>query len=78
MLASGRLLIGRSFKYHRPRGLLSAGIEEPNGLFTIGEGAAREPNVAATMVDLVDGLVASTQNAWPSPDFDLMAVNSVL
>ncbi|MCA3556071.1 sarcosine oxidase subunit alpha family protein [Aestuariivirga sp.] len=78
LLANDRLLIGRSFKYHRPRGIVAAGIEEPNALFTLGEGAATEPNVAATMVDLVDGLVARAQNAWPSPDFDLMAVNSLL
>ncbi len=78
LLANDRLLVGRSFKYHRPRGLIAAGIEEPNGLFTIGEGAATEPNVAATVVELVDGLVASTQNAWPSADFDVMAVNSIL
>ncbi len=78
LLANNRVLIGRSFKYHRPRGILSAGIEEPNALFTIGEGATTEPNVAATMVDLVDGLRARTQNAWPSADFDLMAVNSLL
>jgi methylglutamate dehydrogenase subunit C len=78
LLANGKLLIGRSFKYHRPRGILSAGIEESNGLFTLGEGATTEPNVAATMVDLVDGLVARSQNAWPSPDFDVMSVNSVL
>ena len=78
LLANDRLLVGRSFKYHRPRGILSAGIEEPNGLFTIGEGATTEPNVAATVVELIDGLVASTQNAWPSADFDVMAVNSIL
>ena len=78
LLANDRLLVGRSFKYHRPRGILAAGIEEPNALFTIGEGATTEPNVAATMVDLVDGLIASTQNAWPSADFDVMAVNSLL
>ena len=78
LLANDRLLVGRSFKYHRPRGLIAAGIEEPNGLFTIGEGAATEPNVAATVVELIDGLVASTQNAWPSADFDVMAVNSIL
>jgi methylglutamate dehydrogenase subunit C len=78
LLANGSMLIGRSFKYHRPRGILSAGIEEPNALFTTGEGATTEPNVAATMTDLVDGLVARSQNAWPSPDLDLMAVNSVL
>ncbi len=78
LLANDRIVIGRSFKYHRPRGILSAGIEEPNALFTLGEGARSEPNVAATLTDLVDGLVARSQNAWPSPDFDLMAVNSAL
>ncbi len=78
LLANNKVLIGRSFKYHRPRGLVAAGIEEPNGLFTIGEGARNEPNVAATMVEMTDGLVAKTQNAWPSPNFDLMAVNSLL
>ncbi|WP_395661634.1 sarcosine oxidase subunit alpha family protein [Aestuariivirga sp.] len=78
LLANDRLLVGRSFKYHRPRGIIAAGIEEPNGLFTIGEGATTEPNVAATVVELFDGLVASTQNAWPSADFDVMAVNSIL
>lgn len=78
LLANDKLLIGRSFKYHRPRGIVAAGIEEPNALFTIGEGARTEPNVAATVVELADGLVAKTQNAWPSPDFDLMAVNSLL
>lgn len=78
LLASNKVLVGRSFKYHRPRGIVAAGIEEPNALFTIGEGARTEPNVAATMVEMTDGLVAKTQNAWPSPDFDLMAVNSLL
>ena len=78
LLANDRVLVGRSFKYHRPRGIVAAGIEEPNALFTIGEGTTTEPNVAATMVEMIDGLVAHTQNAWPSPDFDLMAVNSLL
>ena len=78
LLANDRIVIGRSFKYHRPRGILSAGVEEPNALFTLGEGARSEPNVAATLTDLADGLVARSQNAWPSPDFDLMAVNSAL
>ena len=78
LLASNKVLVARSFKYHRPRGIISAGIEEPNGLFTIGEGAYTEPNVAATVTELTDGLVARSQNAWPSPDFDMMAVNSAL
>ena len=78
LLANGKLLIARSFKYHRPRGVMTAGIEEPNALFTLGEGARTEPNIPGTMTDLIDGLVARSQNAWPSADFDLMAVNSLL
>ena len=75
LLANGKTLTARSFKYHRPRGIVSAGVEEPNGLFTLGK---NEPNIPATTVDLTEGLVARSQNAWPSPDFDLMAVNSAL
>jgi sarcosine oxidase subunit alpha len=78
LLASNKIVVARSFKYHRPRGVFSAGIEEPNALFTLGEGNRSEPNIPATITDLVDGLVARSQNAWPSPDFDLMAVNSAL
>ncbi len=77
LLANNHVLIGRSFKYHRPRGFLSAGVEEPNGLFTLGEGGRTEPNIPGTTTDLVDGLVARSQNAWPSPAFDMMAVNSL-
>jgi sarcosine oxidase subunit alpha len=78
LLANGHLLVARSFKYHRPRGLMSAGAEEANGLFTLGKGATTEPNAVATLTDLHDGLVARPQNAWPSPAFDMMAVNSAL
>jgi heterotetrameric sarcosine oxidase alpha subunit len=77
LLANNKIVIGRSFKYHRPRGIMTAGVEEPNGLFTLGEGERQEPNVPATMTDLVEGLTVRTQNAWPSPDFDLMAMNSL-
>ncbi len=77
LLASNVTLVGRSFKYHRPRGFMAAGVEEPNGLFTLGEDARTEPNIPGTMVDLVEGLVARTQNAWPSVGFDLMAVNQL-
>jgi sarcosine oxidase subunit alpha len=77
LLGAGVRLIGRSFKYHRPRGLISAGAEEPNGLFTLGQGARLEPNIPGTMTDLVEGLVARSQNAWPSVEFDLMAVNGL-
>ena len=78
LLANGVTLVGRSFKYHRPRGFLSAGSEEPNGLFTLGEGGSTEPNVAGTVTELTEGLVARRQNGWPSVRFDLMAINSVL
>ncbi|MGH6932909.1 MAG: sarcosine oxidase subunit alpha family protein [Dongiaceae bacterium] len=77
LLANGIALVGRSFKYHRPRGLMSAGIEEPNGLLTLGTGGRREPNIPATMVELTDGTIAETQNRWPSVDFDLQAVSSL-
>ncbi len=77
MLANGVALVGRSFKYHRPRGLMAAGIEEPNGLLTLGEGGRQEPNIPATMTELVEGIVARRQNGWPSVEFDVMAVNSL-
>lgn len=77
ILANGVRLVGRSFKYHRPRGFLSAGVEEPNGLFTLGSGGRTDPNVAGTVTELFKGLEARCQNAWPSVQFDLMAVNSL-
>jgi len=78
LLAYNVHLVGRSFKYHRPRGILGSGVEEPNALFTLGDGGTREPNIAATVAELEDGLVARTQNAWPSVKFDLMAINNLL
>ena len=77
LLANGVTLIGRSFKYHRPRGIMSAGIEEPNALVTLGSGGRREPNIAATATELVDGLVAETQNRWPSLSLDIMEANRI-
>src|SRR5262245_29609591 len=77
LLASGHRLVGRSFKYHRPRGVLTAGSEEPNALVELRSGARREPNTKATTIELYDGLEATTQNRWPSIDFDLLAVNSL-
>lgn len=76
LLAAGAQVIGRSFKYHRPRGFLTAGVDEPNGLFTLGEGGRTEPNAQGTLVALTEGLSARSQNAWPSVRFDLGAVNS--
>ena len=77
LLAAGEQVLGRSFKYHRPRGLMSAGVEESGALVTVGSGARRDPNVKATTQELYDGLVAGGQNAWPSVRFDLGAVNSL-
>ena len=73
LLATGVTLAGRSFKYHRPRGFLSAGVEEPNGLMTLGHGARTTPNVPATVTELCEGLIARRQNGWPSIEFDVKA-----
>ncbi|WP_349371245.1 sarcosine oxidase subunit alpha family protein [Salinarimonas sp.] len=78
LIASGVDLVGRSFKYHRPRGILTAGPEEPNALVELRAGARREPNTRATVVELFDGLSAASQNRWPSLRFDLMAANGLL
>jgi sarcosine oxidase subunit alpha len=78
LLANGVRLMGRSFKYHRPRGPIAAGSEEPNALVTLGHGGRQEPNTRATVVELFDGLQARPQNAWPSLRFDAMAINDRL
>ncbi|RWO18468.1 MAG: sarcosine oxidase subunit alpha family protein [Mesorhizobium sp.] len=77
LLANGVSLVGRSFKYHRPRGIYSAGPEEPNALMTLGTGGRREPNLPATTVELTDGLVAESQNRWPSLKFDVQGINGL-
>ncbi|MDD9726413.1 sarcosine oxidase subunit alpha family protein [Roseovarius sp. SK2] len=77
LMGAGVKVVARSFKYHRPRGIFTAGSEEPNALVTLGHGAGQEPNARATMVELHDGLQAFGQNAWPSVEFDLMAVNDL-
>ena len=78
LLANDQLLVGRSFKYHRPRGILTAGSEEPNALVTVQRGAACEPNTRATVQPLYDGLVAMPQNAWPSLKWDILGINDFL
>lgn len=77
LMASGVKLIGRSFKYHRPRGIFSAGPEEPNALVELRSGARQEPNTKATTTELFDGLVANSQNRWPSLAFDLLSLNQL-
>ncbi len=77
LLANGVRLVGRSFKYHRPRGIFSAGSDEPNALVELRTGARHEPNTRATTIELFAGLVAQSQNRWPSLAFDVMAINQL-
>ncbi len=77
LMANGVSIIGRSFKYHRPRGIVSAGSEEPSALVTLRSGGRREPNIRATQIELYEGLEAYSQNRWPSAKFDLLAVNQL-
>ena len=77
LLANDIRLMGRSFKYHRPRGVLSAGSEEPNALITVKRGSDAEPNVRATVQEIYEGLEVRSQNAWPSLGFDALGVNDL-
>ncbi len=76
LLANGIRLVGRSFKYHRPRGIIGIGSEEPNALVTIERPTGIEPNTRATMVRVYEGLIVKSQNRWPSLDFDVGALIS--
>ena len=78
LLAAGVRVMGRSFKYHRPRGVMTAGSEEPNALVTVGRGAGQVPNVRATVQEVFEGLEVRSQNRWPSLNFDVLAVNDLL
>ena len=78
LLANDVHLVGRSFKYHRARGILTSGSEEPNALVQLGIGARTEPNIRATEIELYEGLEASSQNCWPSVDFDIGGMNNLL
>ena len=79
LLANGIHLVGRSFKYHRPRGIMSAGSEEPNAIVQVGnDKAITEPNVRATEVEIHEGLEATSQNCWPSVNFDIGGINNLL
>ncbi|NOX74228.1 MAG: FAD-dependent oxidoreductase, partial [Alphaproteobacteria bacterium] len=78
LVANDVRLVARSFKYHRPRGILTAGSEEPSALMQIGTGADSNPNVRATTQELYRGLNAASQNRFPSLNFDLMAVNDLM
>ena len=77
LLANGIHFVGRSFKYHRPRGIMSAGPEECNALVQVGDDPRTDPNTKATQLELIEGLKAMPQNCWPSLDFDVGEVNSL-
>src|SRR5690606_7785270 len=78
LLANGVQLMGRSFKYHRPRGVVTAGASEPNALMEIGTKGRREPNTRATMQEVYAGLTAKSQNRWPCLNHDIGAINGFL
>ena len=78
LLANGVHLVARSFKYHRPRGIYSAGAEEPNALVQLARGARTEPNTRATTLELYDGMAATSQNCWPSVRLDAGAIANAL
>ncbi len=78
LLANGIHLVGRSFKYHRPRGFFGAGVDEPNAKMQVEINGQSEPNVNATEIELIQGLHATSQNCWPSVKFDIGAINNFL
>ncbi len=78
VLASGQRVFGRSYKYHRPRGVIGLGSEEMNALIGVGVGARHEPNLRATQIELFNGMTAVSQNRWPSLNFDIGAINNKL
>ena len=78
LIANGVHLVGRSFKYHRPRGFFAAGVDEPNAKLQIQLNGHSEPNVNATEIELVEGISATSQNCWPSVEFDIGAINNLL
>ena len=78
LIANGVHLVGRSFKYHRPRGFFAAGVDEPNAKLQVELNGHSEPNVNATEIELVEGISATSQNCWPSVDFDVGAINNLL
>ena len=78
LLANNQTLVGRSFKYHRPRGIVACGPEEPNALVGLGKGSKFEPNQRATTTELFEGLHSNSQNAWPSLEFDIGGINRIM
>lgn len=77
LLANNEQVLARSFKYHRPRGIMSCGVEESGAMVTVGTGSRRDPNVKATSQELYPGLIATGQNAWPNVRFDVGSINGL-
>ena len=77
LIRNGIFLVGRSFKYHRPRGFIGCGVDEPNAKVQLYDGNKTEPNALATEIELVEGLIAKSQNCWPSVSFDFGAINNL-
>ncbi|HSG37587.1 MAG TPA: sarcosine oxidase subunit alpha family protein, partial [Paracoccaceae bacterium] len=77
LLANDQMMVGRSFKYHRPRGVVASGAEEPNALVNLGKGGKFEPNQRTTTTELFEGLYATSQNHWPTLEFDIGAINAL-
>ena len=78
LIANGVNIVGRSFKYHRPRGIIGSGAEEPNAIFQIGTGASTEAGIRGTQIELYDGLIATSEKGWPSLSFDIAIINDWL
>ncbi len=76
LLANDQMMVGRSFKYHRPRGIVASGAEEPNALVNLGEGGRFEPNQRTTTTELFEGAKFTSQNHWPSLEFDIGVLNN--
>ncbi len=77
LIRNGIFLVGRSFKYHRPRGIISSGSEEPNAIVQLESGDITEPNVRATEIEIYEGLSATSQNNWPTLNFDFGSINDL-
>ena len=79
LMANDVHLVGRSFKYHRPRGIMTAGSEEPNAILQVNDNTPyTEPNVRATEIEIYEGLEASSQNCWPNVNFDIGGISNIL
>ena len=74
LLANNINMVGRSFKYHRPRGIFTSGVEEPNALVEVIEDKNIIPNIKASTLELYEGLIAKSQNYWPSLKFDILGI----